>query len=139
MRVFICYSRSLTDGVSGRIDDHLRNRFGPQSVFRDVDDIPLGEDVEACIKEQMAGAEIVLVVIGPDWTSEARNPHEEGDFIRLELELALRHGLPIVPVFVEGVSEMPRLRRFRRRSNGFEDSTGPSWTPVLGFGGTSSG
>ena len=43
-RVFISYRRSDSVTITGRIYDHLVHAFGDDSVFKDVDDIPLGVD-----------------------------------------------------------------------------------------------
>ncbi len=48
---------------------------------------------------------MLLVVIGKAWlTDRLQNPD---DFVRLEIESALKRGIPVVPVFLEGVTGPP--------------------------------
>ena len=42
MNIFVSYRRSDGPDVSGRIYDELARRVGAETVFKDVDDIPLG-------------------------------------------------------------------------------------------------
>ena len=41
-RIFIAYRRDDSQGFAGRIYDHLAGHFGPESVFRDINDIEPG-------------------------------------------------------------------------------------------------
>ena len=43
MQIFISYRRTDSD-IAGRIADHLLAEFGRDSVFLDVDSIPVGRD-----------------------------------------------------------------------------------------------
>ena len=46
--IFISYRRGDTSPYAGRLSDTLVNRFGPDSIFRDIDGIAPGE--RACIQ-----------------------------------------------------------------------------------------
>lgn len=65
--VFVSYRREDSAGWSGRIYDRLRDHFGDQRVFMDVDNIPLGEDFTAVISRTLEQVDVVVVVIGPNW------------------------------------------------------------------------
>ena len=41
-KIFISYRREDSADTCGRIYDRLRDRFGKDAVFKDVDSIPLG-------------------------------------------------------------------------------------------------
>ena len=109
-RIFISYRRDDAAGYAGRLEEALEKRLGPGSVFRDVLDIPPGEDFVAAIRARLAGAQAVLVLIGPRWTggeaSGQRRIDDEGDFVRLEVAVALESGARVVPVLLPG-AEMP--------------------------------
>jgi hypothetical protein len=109
--VFISYRRGGSAGEAGRLADMLEARFGSERIFRDVDDIPPGEDFTRVIDQALARATTLLVVIGRRWL-DARNEggqrrlDDPQDFVRLEIESALRQGIPVLPVLVQG-AQMP--------------------------------
>lgn len=109
-RVFISYRRDDAAGYAGRLEEALENRLGHGSTFRDVLDIPPGEDFVAAIRARLAGAQTVLVLIGPRWAGGGaqgqRRIDDAGDFVRLEVEAALDSGARVVPVLLPG-AEMP--------------------------------
>lgn len=109
-RVFISYRRDDATGYAGRLEDALERRLGRGSVFRDVQDIPPGTDFVAAIHARLAGAQSVLVLIGPRWAGDGapgqRRIDDEGDFVRLEVEVALDSGTRVVPVLLPG-ADMP--------------------------------
>lgn len=109
-RVFISYRRSDSAGYAGRLEEAMERRFGPGSVFRDVIDIAPGQDFVAVIRERLAGAQTVLVLIGPNWagtdTDGRRRIDDEHDFVRLEIAVALEGGAIVVPVLLPG-ADMP--------------------------------
>jgi hypothetical protein len=109
-RVFISYRRDDAAGFAGRLEEALERRLGPGSVFRDVLDIPPGEDFVAAIRERLAGAQAVVVLIGPRWagneTPGKRRIDDAGDFVRLEVAVALESSARVVPVLLPG-AQMP--------------------------------
>lgn len=102
--VFLSYRRDDTQTVTGFIYQHLTapTGFGPDGVFMDIDDIPPGVDFREVIDEFVSQCRFFLAVIGPRWvTSRLQQP---GDFVRLEIEAALKRGIPLVPVLVDGAA-----------------------------------
>lgn len=109
--LFISYRRSDTGGYAGRLADVLEQRFGAGRVFHDVEAIAPGTDFAAAIESAVAGAGVVLVLIGDGWldardASGARLLDREDDFVRLEASRALARGRPVLPLLVEG-ARMP--------------------------------
>ena len=110
--VFICYRREDAPATTGRIYDHLVQSFGADSVFKDVDSIPIGTDFPSHIQRILRQATAQVVVIGPRWLdirdeagrSRLQNP---GDFVRQEIETGLASGIPVIPVLVEGATMPP--------------------------------
>jgi tetratricopeptide (TPR) repeat protein len=112
LRVFISYRREDSIAIAGRIRDHLSNAFGSDNVYFDIDTIPFGVDFRQHIDKMVADCDAVLVLIGRRYlevTDEtgARRLDNPSDFVRLEVEAALRRGIPVVPILVDGAS-MPK-------------------------------
>lgn len=99
--IFICYGRAETGDVTGRIYDRLIDWWGRDCVFKDVDDLSLGADFRSQLASWVAKASIVLVVIGRGWSDARRAQSFEEDFVRMEIEVALEHGVLLVPVLVQ--------------------------------------
>src|SRR5262245_3456964 len=102
-KVFISYRRGDSADVVGRIDDHLVKVFGRESVFKDVDSISLGTDFRKVISQRVSECDVLLAVIGPMWLA-ARGPSggrrldDEADYVRIEIETALRRDIPVIPL-----------------------------------------
>ncbi|MDF0665539.1 MAG: toll/interleukin-1 receptor domain-containing protein [Nitrospira sp.] len=112
-KILISYRREDSADVTGRIYDRLIQVF-PQSVFRDVDSIPLGVDFRTYLDEQVGKCDVFLAVIGPDWMgpkdSQGKTRLEDPrDFVRIEIESALKRRIPVIPVLVRGAS-MPSAK-----------------------------
>jgi hypothetical protein len=107
IRVFISYRRR--DGhCAGRIAEHLTKAFGNGSVFRDLEALRAGSDWHDGILTSIVASDVLLILIGTDWVGSAgRNRlHEPEDTLRQEIEHALQHRVPILPVLVDE-SELP--------------------------------
>ena len=115
--IFLSYRRQDSQSATGRLADDLEARFGDERVFRDRE-IAAGDDFVEAIRRSVESATVVLVVVGPRWLAAA-DPHgrrrldDPGDFVRLEIELALAAEVAVVPVLVEGArmpteAELPR-------------------------------
>src|SRR5438874_1986477 len=110
--IFLSYRRSDSQDVTGRIYDRLVGKFSQKQVFKDVDNIPLGVSFPSHIKQMLSKANFVLVIIGPSWVTATdehgvRRLDDENDFVRLEVELALRANMPVIPVLVSN-ARMPK-------------------------------
>lgn len=109
-RVFISYRRDDAAGYAGRLEEALERRLGRGSVFRDVLDIAPGADFVEAIRQRLAGAQTVLVLIGPRWAGGeapgARRIDDANDFVRLEVQEALASGARVIPLLLPG-ARMP--------------------------------
>ena len=109
-RVFISY-RHADGGYGGRLGDDLRRHFPPGYVFVDTDAIAIGDNYRKRINSALHDAEIVIVVIGSTWLTEAepdgsRRIDNPDDDLRREVESALASRAKVVPVLV-GAATMP--------------------------------
>jgi len=110
-KIFISYRRDDSADVTGRINDRLRTHFAKDEIFTDVDNIPFGADFRSHIDEAVSQCQVLLAVIGRNWLTQknARGGlrlHDQADFVRVEIESALRRKIPVIPLLVHGI-EMP--------------------------------
>jgi hypothetical protein len=105
--IFLSYRRRDTQWAARGIYDRLVDRYGRENVFRDLDAIPPGARFRDYVEKKISESDIFILLIGKAWASYAdetgrRRLEHPKDPVRLELETALRLGLPIIPVRVEG-------------------------------------
>ncbi len=111
-RIFISYRRADSGTMVKNIREKLMAAFGEQSLFRDVESIPIGADVPGILEGQIGQCNVMLVIIGPQWadiTDEVgqRRILDPDDFVRFEIEAALsRAEILVIPILVMG-AEMP--------------------------------
>lgn len=107
VNIFISYRRDDTLGISGRIFDRLAGDFGNRSVFIDIDSIPLGVNFKKHINEKVQSCDIFVPLIGSNWlgaSGERRRIDDPSDFVRLEVEAALKKGMLIIPIIIGDAS-----------------------------------
>jgi len=79
-------------------------------VFIDYGAIPLGIDFMKYIENAIENATCVLAIIGPQWLGPlldgSARIDDPADPVRIELETALRRGVRIIPLLVDG-AKMP--------------------------------
>jgi hypothetical protein len=107
-KLFISYRRDDSASAAGRIYDRLAAYFGRDAIFKDVDNIPVGQNFEQIIVNALQQSAVTLVLIGPQWATVAndrgRRLDDPQDPVRIEVETALRRGGPVIPLFVEGAA-----------------------------------
>ncbi len=102
------------------------------TFFIDVDSIELGLDFEEVINRSLSHCKVLIAIIGKNWLS-AVDPQGQlrlnnpDDYVRLEIEAALRRGIRLIPVLVEGASvptraTLPESMAPLSRRNGTEMS-----------------
>ena len=111
-KIFFCYRRDDSTYQAGRIFDHLAAHFGQEELFKDVDSMPIGRDFRQVLLEKVARCDVLLALIGDNWltATEAtgkRRIDNPLDFVRIEIESALRRDIPVVPVLV-GRAPLPK-------------------------------
>lgn len=106
--VFLSYRGDDAYAVAG-IRSSLAARFGSDRLFRDADSMIPGTAYPQAIRAALARCDILVAVIGPRWLSATDGggrrlvdrPH---DWVRLEIAEALRRGIPLVPVLLDGAA-----------------------------------
>ena len=104
-RIVISYRRSDSIAVAGRIADQLSARYGDNSVFMDIDNVPFGVDYRTNIRGELLKSDVLVVLIGPNWlgtiVAGKHRIDNEADPVRVEIEIALKQGIPVLPVLVD--------------------------------------
>ena len=129
-QIFISYRRDDSAGWSGRLSDRLKNHFPSNQIFMDVDTIDPGVDFVEAVEEVVSACDVLIAVIGSRWlTSSDRTGKRRldiaEDLVRLEIATALKRGIRVVPVLVEGatmpeVGELPDDLKALVRRNALE-------------------
>jgi hypothetical protein len=125
-KMFLCYRREDTQGFARGIYESLAGKYGHERVFRDIDSTPAGVRYSTWIESRVSQCSVMIVLIGNAWLT-AKDPAGQRrldlpkDWVRQEIEAALRRSLPIIPVRVQG-APMPS-----------EDELPPSIADLSGF------
>jgi CHASE2 domain-containing sensor protein len=128
VKVFISYRRDDSALAAKLLHNELARHFGADNVFMDIEDIGYGDDLVAAIDSHLAGADVVVVVIGPRWLELLQARLRGDDWVREEVRrsLALRAstgtGRPrVIAALVEGakvpVDGLPEDLQLLRSSN----------------------
>jgi hypothetical protein len=94
-KIFFCYRQDALPKLAERIYIRLCEEFGTGRVVRDV---PPGTNLLKYCDETIAKDDIVLIAAGGEWAPRLNNIH---DFVRLQIDTALRRKIVIVPVLLE--------------------------------------
>ncbi len=129
-KVFVSYRRGDSGGQTGRLVHDLQTRFGPDTFFRDIDDLEPGVDFPEALNRALSQCEAMLVMIGPTWATvsdaHGRRLDQPGDFVRLEVAAGLsRPDVRVIPVLVGGATlpspdDLPDVLQSLHRRNAVE-------------------
>jgi hypothetical protein len=130
--VFICYRREETAFAARAIHDRVVQRLERENVFLDVDNIDLGVDWFNVLTDRVGACDALVAVIGRNWVSSAdkdglRRLDDPDDFVRIEIEAALKRDVRVIPILVDGASmpkasELPESLKGLARRQGTEIS-----------------
>jgi hypothetical protein len=125
-KIFLCYRREDTQWAARSIYESLATKYSHEQVFRDIDSTPAGVKFSTWIELRVGQCDVMIVLIGDAWSSAKdqtgkRRLDLPKDWVRQEIETALRRDIPIIPVRVQG-ARMPS-----------EDELPPSIAEFTGF------
>jgi TIR domain len=106
-KIFISYRRDDSAAWAGRLSDRLKNHFPSNQIFMDIDAIDPGVDFVEAVEAVVGACDVLIAVIGSRWlaSSDRRGKRRldiAEDLVRLEIGTALKRGIRLVPVLVEG-------------------------------------
>jgi TIR domain len=109
-KIFISYRRGDDPGYTHALFQLLRSEFGREQLFMDVEGyIKAGDPFVAILDEHVRNCDVLLAIIGPRWI-DARNDKGErrlndpNDFVRIEIDSALKQGKRVIPVLVNNAA-----------------------------------
>jgi outer membrane protein assembly factor BamB len=110
-RIFMSYRREDTAFPAGWLYDRLASHFRRDQVFKDIDSIELGDDFIEVMTTAVGSCDVLLALIGGRWLTITgqdgrRRLDNPGDFVRLEIEVALARNVRVIPILVDG-ARMP--------------------------------
>jgi hypothetical protein len=112
-RIFINYRRGDDPGFTQALLGRLEQTFAEDQLFMDVEDIAPGQDFVEVLNEQVAQCDVLIAMIGRGWLEAVdedgkRRLDDPEDFVRIEIESALKQKKRVIPVLVND-AKMPRL------------------------------
>jgi hypothetical protein len=111
-KIFISYRREDTAANALGIGQYLENEFGRKNVFIDVD-MRAGTKFPVVLEQRLAECKVMLVLVGPEWLNARddqgqRRLDSSDDWVRLEIAHALKKGITVIPVRVNGTGLPPK-------------------------------
>lgn len=106
---FISYRREDSRDLANLLAEHLRGTFGQDSIFMDVDSIRTGDMWPQRIEQALQRATVVVPMIGQKWlfvqdSTGRRRLDAPNDWVRTEVEYALREDKHLFPILVSGAT-----------------------------------
>ncbi len=104
--IFINYRRDDTKWQVHRLYDLLKQHFGESNIFFDRRNIRTGSNWRETLENQVSKCDVMLAVIGERWVDARdanglRRLENPEDFVRFEIESALKRQVLIIPVLFE--------------------------------------
>jgi len=119
--IFLSYRRHDAGVSASLLRMGLEQCLPGAPLFRDAESIEPGANFRARIEEAIRSSAVLLALIGPSWVRSAddaghRRLDDPDDVLVWEITLALRLGVRVIPVLVEGAGmpqadELPRVLR----------------------------
>lgn len=94
--------------------DEVHKPLSRDSLFIDLGVLVGGDDFHAVVSDAIKQCRIMLVLIGANWLTAMDNDgvqrlHLPTDMLREEIEIALEHGLKVIPVLL-GQARVPQAK-----------------------------
>jgi TIR domain len=105
--IFISYRREDAAPYARSLQLQLSQRIPDAPIFIDLDSIEPGLDFAEVIEDALNSSAVMVALIGQHWAtltdeSGARRLDNPGDYVRFEIKTALRRGVRVIPVLIDG-------------------------------------
>jgi hypothetical protein len=109
IKIFVNYRRADHRDFVEHIRTWFMHRYGRENVFMDFDTIPPFARFESFIRQKVRECDVVVAIIGPRWLELMHQKTTEGqpDYVRIELEEAIKHGKVVAPLCIQGARVPP--------------------------------
>ncbi|WIG60389.1 MAG: hypothetical protein OJF49_003137 [Ktedonobacterales bacterium] len=132
--IFISYRRDDSAQFCRPLFDELAKRFGKEQIIMDLDSFFPGVIFPKEIERYIKSSDVLLAVVGSQWAapnpanSAERRIDNPGDFVHVEIALAIRESIPIIPILLDGASfpELPEDIDALKSHNGVQISSDAS-------------
>src|ERR1700680_3141133 len=131
-QIFISYRRDDASYPAGRLYDRLSATLPKNQIFIDVDNLDPGVDFFEAIEASVGSCDVLIAVIGKRWLISSdeegrRRLDNPDDLVRLEIAVALKRNIRVIPVLVDGAlmprsNELPDDLKLMVRRNALEVS-----------------
>lgn len=110
--IFISYRRSDSPDTVKLIYERLKRDLPRWEIFYDHKSIPLGEAFPERLRHEVTTADVVFVIIGPNWLDELqqRRGLPGVDHVREEVRLAIESGHTVIPILVANAGNVSGIR-----------------------------
>jgi hypothetical protein len=110
-KIFISYRREDVPGDARGIYDRVSRAFGAANVFMDVDKILAGQRFDRELNKALAKCDVLIAVIGSRWMELLSDyaQRSKRDYVRDEIEAALKRDIIVIPVMIGREANMPPL------------------------------
>lgn len=106
--IFISYREKDTSGETGRLVSDLKKVFDASQIFHDIEKLEPGVDFTVVLAKYLETSDVLLAIIGPYWAGPlpggSSRIMQEKDWVRMEIESALKRGIRVIPVLVGNAS-----------------------------------
>jgi hypothetical protein len=105
--VFLSYRREDAGPYARSLQLQLSQRIPDAHIFMDLDSIEAGLPFAAVIRDALESCTVLVALIGRQWmtiTDEdgRRRLDDPDDYVRFEIQMALKRGVRVIPVLVDG-------------------------------------
>jgi tetratricopeptide (TPR) repeat protein len=106
LKLFVNYRRADERDFVEHMRTHFMYRYGRENVFMDFDTIPDFALFEDFIRKKVRECDALVAVIGPQWLTlmQAKQAAGEPDYVRIEIEEALKNNKIVAPICIQGAS-----------------------------------
>jgi hypothetical protein len=108
-KIFISYRRGESLKGAQLLAALLAKPFGARQIFLDVRGIEGGSDWQQILEREIRASDAMVALISEGWTDAKdaqgkRRLDSPSDPVRVEIEQALKRGIPVLPVRLDGAS-----------------------------------
>ena len=108
-KIFISYRVQDTSADTGRLVDSLKQAFYEDQIFMDIEKLDPGVDFTQALANSLESCDVLFAIIGPEWAGPADDDgvtriNQPNDWVRVELETALKRNIRVIPVLMRNAS-----------------------------------